>query len=119
MGDSPERVLRRLAIRDDAFIREVLISAEDFSSAEPLDAKTCAFTRIAALIALDAPSPSYLSPIDDARGGGATDDEIVGCLVGLLPIVGIARVVSAAPKLGLALGYDVAAALEESDPGSI
>ena len=31
-----------------------------------------------------------------------------------LPMVGAARVVSAAPKLGLALGYDVAAALEDA-----
>ena len=29
-----------------------------------------------------------------------------------MPIVGVARVVSAAPNLGLALGYDVADALE-------
>jgi hypothetical protein len=29
-----------------------------------------------------------------------------------LPVVGVARVVSAAPNLGLALGYDVGAALE-------
>jgi alkylhydroperoxidase/carboxymuconolactone decarboxylase family protein YurZ len=117
--DTPDRVLRRLSIRDDAFIREVLVSAEDPGAAYPLDARTCAVSRIAALIALDATSPSYLTPVDDARAAGATDAEIVGALVGLMPIVGVARVVSAAPKLALALGYDVAAALEESDPASI
>jgi 4-carboxymuconolactone decarboxylase len=117
--DTPERVLRRLSIRDDTFIRQVLASAEDVAAAEPLDAKTCAFARIAALIALDGASPSYLSPVDDARAAGGTDAEIVGALVGLMPIVGVARVVSAAPKLALALGYDVAAALEESDPASL
>jgi 4-carboxymuconolactone decarboxylase len=115
VDDTPERVLRRLSIRDDSFIRGVLAAAEDPGTAEPLDAKTCAMTRIASLIALDAASPSYLSPVDDARGAGATDAEIVGCLVGLMPVVGVPRVVSAAPKLALALGYDVAAALEESD----
>ncbi|HET7760456.1 MAG TPA: hypothetical protein VFK62_11075 [Gaiellaceae bacterium] len=115
MNDTPERVLRRLAIRDDAFIRGVLVAGEDPGTAEPLDARTCAITRIASLIALDAASPSYLSPVDDARAAGATDAEIVGCLVGLMPVVGVPRVVSAAPKLALALGYDVAAALEESD----
>jgi hypothetical protein len=30
-----------------------------------------------------------------------------------MPVAGAARVVSAAPKLGLALGYDLDAALEE------
>ena len=33
----------------------------------------------------------------------------------MIPIVGIARVVSAAPNLALALGYDVAEALELVD----
>ena len=33
-----------------------------------------------------------------------------------MPVVGVARIVSAAPKLGLALGYDVAHALEELSP---
>jgi 4-carboxymuconolactone decarboxylase len=46
---------------------------------------------------------------------GASYDEIVGTLIAVMPIVGVARVVSAAPKLGLALGYDVSAALELVD----
>jgi hypothetical protein len=37
----------------------------------------------------------------------------VGTLVGALPVAGAARVVSAAPKLSLALGYDIDEALEE------
>jgi hypothetical protein len=37
----------------------------------------------------------------------------VGALIAVMPVVGVARVVSAAPNLGLALGYDVGAALEE------
>lgn len=115
MDDTPERVLLRLTIRDDSFIRGVLSAAEDPGTAEPLDAKTCAIARIASLIALDAPSPSYLSPVDEAREAGATDAEVVGCLVGLMPVVGVPRVVAAAPKLALALGYDVAGALEDSD----
>jgi hypothetical protein len=36
----------------------------------------------------------------------------VGCLIAVAPIVGLARVVSAAPELALALGYDVDAAVE-------
>ena len=39
-------------------------------------------------------------------------DEIVGTLIAVAPTVGIARVVSAAPELALALGYDVEAAFE-------
>jgi hypothetical protein len=47
-----------------------------------------------------------------ARRAGASNDEIVGCLLAVMPTLGVARVVSAAPKLGLALGFDVATALE-------
>ena len=71
---------------------------------------------IGALIAVDAPAPSYLEAVEAARASGASDREIVGCLLAVLPELGAARAISAAPKLGLALGYDVAAALEESLP---
>ena len=46
---------------------------------------------------------------------GASEDEIVGTLIAVLPIVGVARVVAAAPNLALALGYDVSEALEAVD----
>ena len=38
----------------------------------------------------------------------------LGALIAVLPELGAARVISAAPRLGLAIGYDVAAALEDS-----
>ena len=59
--------------------------------------------------------PSYMSAIDAAEQAGVTREEIVGTLVAVLPVVGVARVVSAAPNLGLAIGYDVAEALETLD----
>ena len=46
---------------------------------------------------------------------GASRDEMVGTLIAVIPIVGVARVVSAAPNLALALGYDVSEALERVD----
>jgi alkylhydroperoxidase/carboxymuconolactone decarboxylase family protein YurZ len=111
-----EEVLRRLAIRDDAFIQSALACAEGGPAARPLDAKTSALTRIASLVALEASSPSYLWAVGSAHDAGATDAEIVACLVAVMPAVGVPRVVSAAPKLALALGYDVGAALEAVDP---
>ena len=53
--------------------------------------------------------------VEAARRRGASNDEIVGCLIAALPALGVARIVSAAPKLGLALGFDVTSAFEESD----
>lgn len=109
-------ILRRLAIRDDRFIQHMLAQSGEGEGTWPLDAKTCALSRIASLVALDAGAPSYLSAVDAAHAAGATDPEIVGCLACVLPSVGVPRVVSAAPKLALALGYDVGAALEAVDP---
>ena len=110
-----EDLLIRLAIRDGATIDPLIVDDARNAAVSQLDAKTHALARVAALIAIDAATPSYLDSVDDARVAGATDDEIVGTLVALLPIVGAPRIVSAAPKLGLALGLDVGQALEGID----
>jgi 4-carboxymuconolactone decarboxylase len=113
--EPPEQLLRKLTIRDDALLQRVLAKEECGRPAESsLDPKTHALVCIAALIAMDAAAPSYLCAVEAARGAGASDEEIVGCLLAVVPILGEPRVVSAAPKLGLALGYDVGAALEEA-----
>jgi alkylhydroperoxidase/carboxymuconolactone decarboxylase family protein YurZ len=110
------QVLVKLAIRDDALIRRAMVDEEHGRSPHcPLDSKAHALVRIGGLIAVDAAAASYLPAVEEARSAGATDEELVACLFALLPVVGVARVVSAAPKLGLALGYDVEDALEGSD----
>jgi 4-carboxymuconolactone decarboxylase len=103
--------LRRLTVRDDGFIGAVL---EEHSSPElsGLDPRAHALVRIAAMIALDAGPPSFMSAVSAGLDAGLSREEIVGTLVAVTPIVGVARVVSAAPNLGLALGYDVGEALE-------
>ena len=108
-----EDTLRKLSIRDDACVESMLGDAGNVA-ASALDRRTHALAQIAALVAVDAAPPSYMSSVEQARRSGATDDEIVGCLVAVIPVVGVARVVSAAPKLALALGFDVEAALESS-----
>jgi 4-carboxymuconolactone decarboxylase len=105
-------ILRRLALRDDRYI-DTLFAEEASAAAESeLDPRGYALARIGALIAADAAPPSYMSAVEDALAAGSTYDEIVGTLIAVMPIVGVARVVSAAPNLGLALGYDTGAALE-------
>jgi hypothetical protein len=54
----------------------------------------------------------YNAGVEDALATGASLDEIVGILIAVAPAIGLGRVVSAAPELALALGYDVDAALE-------
>jgi alkylhydroperoxidase/carboxymuconolactone decarboxylase family protein YurZ len=77
-----------------------------------LDARTAALARLAALVALRAAPASYRHGVDLALAGGATVDEVVATLKVVARTVGLARVVSAAPGLALAAGYDIDAALE-------
>jgi alkylhydroperoxidase/carboxymuconolactone decarboxylase family protein YurZ len=112
--ESHETTLTKLAIADDAYYERVLARESSNVAESHLDEKTHALVRLGALVAVDATSPGYMWTVEAARRHGATEEEIVGCLIAALPAVGVASVVSAAPKLALALGYDVTAALEDS-----
>ena len=68
--------------------------------------------RVAALVVLDAATASYAHVMDLAEAAGVTAEEVVGALVAVIPATGGDRVVSAAPKPGLALDYDVDTELE-------
>src|SRR4029079_11735412 len=111
-----ESTLRKLAIGDDAYLGRLMASEPANLAESGLDPKTHALVRIGALIAVDAPAPSYLEAVEAARASGASDREIVGCLLAVLPELGATRAISAAPKLGLGPGYDVAPPLEQTVP---
>ena len=113
MDDYKDR-LRRLAIHDDSFLR--LLADEDVSNSSVLKPKTAALVRVAATIAVDAAPASFQHAVAHALAAGAQSDEIVATLEAVVPVIGAARVVGAAPKLALALGYDVEDALEQLDP---
>jgi alkylhydroperoxidase/carboxymuconolactone decarboxylase family protein YurZ len=108
-----EQKLRRLAVHDERFIESVLASSRSNLGVSELDPKTHALVRLGALLAMDASASSLQSDVDAALAAGATLDEIVGTLIAVTPEIGSARSVSVAPGLGLAIGYDVEAALEE------
>jgi 4-carboxymuconolactone decarboxylase len=109
--------LRKLALRDDRYI-ESLLAEDRIGAAEAgIEARAHALIRVGALIAMNAAPPSYMSAAEAAFKAGATHEEIVGTLIVVMPIVGVARVVSAAPNLGLAIGYDVGDALESLENG--
>lgn len=76
----------------------------DSLEASTLDAQTLMLVRIAALVAVDAPPASYLLNLGAAGELGVTDEQVRGVLVGVAPIVGTARVTSAAGKIVRALG---------------
>jgi alkylhydroperoxidase/carboxymuconolactone decarboxylase family protein YurZ len=107
-----QETLRRLAVRDDRYIDSLLRADQDEASLAGMDARSHALARIGALIALDAGPPAFMASVEAALHADVSEEEIVGTLIAVLPIVGVPRVVSAASNLGLALGYDVANALE-------
>ena len=65
--------------------------------------------RLGALLALGAATSSLRTTVERALEAGATEAEIVGVLIAVAPAVGLARVVSTAPRLALAIGYDIEA----------
>jgi len=72
-----------------------------------LDPKTVALVRLGALVAMGGGAiPSLGAVTDDALNAGASVSDVVDVLVAVLPIVGTARVVAAAPRLALTLGHD-------------
>jgi alkylhydroperoxidase/carboxymuconolactone decarboxylase family protein YurZ len=95
--------LRQLAI-SDTLTGETESVADDTAH---LDAKTVALARLAALIAVGGPDPSFGEHVDAAISAGAGGDAIVDLLVGIRRVVGAPRVVAAAPQIALALGYDL------------
>ena len=106
--------LRRLAVHDNALLDA--LSADGISGAVAvIDDKTAALVRVAATIAVDAAPYSFQHSIWLALSAGATNAEIVATLEAVTPVTGAARVVQCAPKVALALGFDVDEALEQRD----
>ena len=103
-----EELLRRLALNDEKVVRAVVgVEPSALGYTHALDRKTEALVRLAALLSLGAATASCRTAVDLARAAGVGDDEVVGVLVAVAPVVGGARVVGAAPRLALAIDYDV------------
>src|SRR4051794_4905272 len=112
---SVEEAFRRLAIGDPEFVAAVGghgAPNKNVPAVPRLDMRTEALLRIAALVALDAPSSSYRAAVAAAQISGARLEDVFAVLVAIAEEVGSARIVSAAPRVALATGYDVEADLE-------
>ena len=82
-----------------------------------MDERTLILARIAALVAMDAPAISYLAHINPAVKADFTVEQLQDLLVAIAPVVGTARVMSAAGHITRALG--VTLALGESEAEAI
>jgi 4-carboxymuconolactone decarboxylase len=107
--DEVERLLRLLALNDEKSLEMVLVRGRDCDAAAALKPKVDLLVLLGALLALGAATTSLRSTVQHAIEAGATETEIVGVLIAVAPAVGLARVVSAAPRLAIAIGYDIEA----------
>lgn len=96
-----ERLLCRLSLHDERSVRAAL------ADPELLDPKVQALVGLGALLAVAAATVSLRHEVELAQRAGASEEEIVGVLLAIAPAVGHARTVAVAPRLALALGYDV------------
>jgi alkylhydroperoxidase/carboxymuconolactone decarboxylase family protein YurZ len=107
--DEVERLLRQLALNDEPSVHDVLVRGNDRVATARLDQKVGLLVRLGALLTLGAATSSLRVTVEQAIQAGASEPEIVDVLVTVGPAVGLARVVAAAPRLAMALGYDVEA----------
>lgn len=91
--------LQRLAQGDPTVLSFVGPLIESSFKESGLDPKTFMLVRIAALAALDAAPASWLMNIEASGEAGLDPEMILGTLLAVLPVIGTARVVSAASHI--------------------
>lgn len=105
--DEVERLLRHLALNDEELVGKVLIGRADSGQDSTLDLKVDLLVRLGALLALGASTASLRATVEHAIEAGASESEIADVLVAIGPAAGLARVVAEAPRLAVALGYEI------------
>ena len=90
-----QEILRKLAIIDEGFASSQAGLDLGPSGTRALDPKVAALVRVGAL------------------AEGATEEEVTGVLLAVAPVIGLGRIVGAAPGVAGAFGYDIEAALED------
>jgi alkylhydroperoxidase/carboxymuconolactone decarboxylase family protein YurZ len=110
-----QETLRRLAMIDEGFVQDEARLGLGPAATSALDPKTAALLQVAVSVAIGSPAVCLEWSAGRALAAGASEDEIADVLPAIAPVAGLGRVVCAAPDLATALGYDIAAALEEPD----
>jgi alkylhydroperoxidase/carboxymuconolactone decarboxylase family protein YurZ len=110
-----QETLRRLAMIDEGFVEDEARLGLGLAGTSALDPRTTALLQVAASVAGGSSAVCLEWTAGRALAAGATEDEIADVLLAIAPVAGLGRVVCAAPDVATALGYDIAAALEEPD----
>jgi alkylhydroperoxidase/carboxymuconolactone decarboxylase family protein YurZ len=110
-----QETLRRLAIVDEGFLGDLAGLGLVLPGSPFLDPKTAALVRVGALAAIGSPEVCLEWSTSRALAEGATEDEITGVLLAIAPVIGLGRVIGAAPGVAGAFGYDIESALQDPD----
>jgi 4-carboxymuconolactone decarboxylase len=110
-----QETLRRLAMIDEGFVEDQAGLGLGLVKVSALDPKTAALLQVGVSVAIGSPAVCLEWSTGRALAAGATEEEIADVLLAITPVAGLGRVVAAAPDVGIALGYDIAAALEDPD----
>ena len=110
-----QETLRRLAMIDEGFVEDRAGLGLGLVKASALDPKIAALLHVGVSVAIGSPAVCLEWSTGRALAAGATEEEIADVLLAIAPVAGLGRVVAAAPDVAIALGYDIAAALEEPD----
>ena len=104
----------RVLSEGDLSVLNVLMRMQEGSLEESgLDPETFMLARIAALATLDAAPASWLVNLRISDEIGISPERIIGTLIAIAPVIGTARIVSAAGRIVGALGL-----LENSQNGA-
>lgn len=115
---APESTLGGIAQGEAPVLERLVAMNLDSLENSGLDDKTYFLTRLAALVAMDAAPVSYAVNLGLAADMGVTPEEVQGTLIAIAPVVGSARVASAAGKI-LRAAFGVAVALEAEAGGPV
>jgi alkylhydroperoxidase/carboxymuconolactone decarboxylase family protein YurZ len=110
-----EEILRRLTLGDEACLASLVADRRSTFSPARLDAGAETLLKLGALAASDASDVTWHQTVGAALDAGIEPDQILDALVVLAPLVGSTRLTVIAPKVALAMGFDVDAALETLD----
>ena len=100
----PETVLDAVSRGDRPVLEQVIGMNLDSLERSHLDPSTYFLVRIAALVAMDAAPMSYLANLALAKDAGVTLEQAQETIAAIAPMVGSARVVSAAGNILRAFG---------------
>jgi alkylhydroperoxidase/carboxymuconolactone decarboxylase family protein YurZ len=108
-----QEVLRRLAMIHEGFAQDKARLGLEMARGSALDPKTAALLVVGAAVAIGASAVCLEWSTGRALAAGASGDEIADVLLAIAPVAGLGGVVSAAPEVAIALGYDIEMALDE------